>query len=439
MTSVKSGPERYEIGERIGVGGMGSVYRATDKESDAQVAIKLLHEQFSDDPGFVARFRDEARNASRIRHPNVVQVFDYGRWDERYYIAMELIQGKRLRDLMAERSVMGAEEASSIITQVAHGVDAAHREGVVHRDLKPENVLLDERGDAHVGDFGLAKSMAPGALTMSGAALSTAQYMAPEVAEGKPATPASDVYALGIILYEMLTGEPPFSASNAVSVALQHMNQRPVPPRQLRPMIPPQLEAVVLKAMSKRPEQRYSNAAEFGAAVAAAHNTVARVAQHVGLAPVYSRHTSLFAAGLAAVLLAGVVGIAAALYFGARDVVDPPQISISTPFPGQGGSNGNGGTANSPTPASRSTAVSGAISTATAVPAASPTTMPVATSTAPAFAPATSTPVPAPTATTAPATATVVPTIAPPTATVVVPSATHTPSSSPAAQVTATQ
>ena len=229
-----SAAERYELGERIAVGGMGSVYAAKDKATGRDVAIKFLHEQHSADPGFVARFRDEARAAARVKHPNVVEVLDYGRWDDdRYYIAMEYVEGESLRHYIEVHGALPPHDAVEIMLQVTAAVEAAHKEGLVHGDLKPENILIRPDGTAKVVDFGLARAAAPGNVTRSAAALATAQYIAPEVVQGHAPTPSSDVYALGVVLYELLTGRPPFSGANAVSVAMQHLNEKPVPPHEI--------------------------------------------------------------------------------------------------------------------------------------------------------------------------------------------------------------
>ena len=263
MLEAPGGKDRYSIRERIGIGSMGTVFRATDHVTGDDVALKVLHEHYSDDPTFIARFRDEARCGARIQHQNVARVLDYGRWDERYYIAMELVEGTTLRDCLAGGRRLAIDEAVQLILQVSAAIEAAHALGIVHRDLKPENILIDQDGVVKVCDFGLARMVAAAAVRTTGAALGTAQYLSPEEAQGKLPGPEADVYALGIILYEMLSGEPPFSAYSAIAVALRHLNDKPRRLRELNAEVPEGLDAVTQKALAKRPEQRYRDAGEF--------------------------------------------------------------------------------------------------------------------------------------------------------------------------------
>lgn len=249
---------RYRLGESIGRGGMGEVWRAYDETLGRHVAVKLLLPQDSD-PTATSRFRLEAQTAARIDHPNVVGVRDFGAYDNRLYLVMELVEGDNLARLLTRSGAQSAERVARMAAQAAAGLAAAHRQGIVHRDIKPGNLLLDADGTLKIGDFGIARFVDdPGAaLTATGQIVGTSLYLAPERALGKPAGPASDVYALGCVLYQLLTGRPPFQADSAVAILHQHLDAAPVPPRELGVAgLPPAFENYLLGLLAKEPEHR---------------------------------------------------------------------------------------------------------------------------------------------------------------------------------------
>ena len=252
--------ERYQLQEPIGRGGMATIYRGRDMRMDRVVAIKVLREVYSTDPKFVTRFQREAKAASSLQHPNIVQVYDYGQSDGNYFIVMELVEGTDLRRYLRSRGVLAMDRAIIIAHDVALGLGAAHRRAIVHRDVKPQNVLVGRDGSIKLTDFGIAsvyKDINAERLTTTGMTLGTVQYYAPEQAQGEIVSPAADVYALGIVMYEMLTGRTPFDGDTPVAVAMQHIQDLPVPPSQLNPNIPPALEDVILRCLEKVPEMRY--------------------------------------------------------------------------------------------------------------------------------------------------------------------------------------
>jgi eukaryotic-like serine/threonine-protein kinase len=258
---------RYTLVRRIGSGGMADVWSADDQMLGRQVALKFLHERFGADEQFVERFRREAQAAAGLQHPNIVSVYDRGEHEGRYFIAMEYVQGAALKDLI-ERGLSPAESVE-IVRQVLTGVRFAHARGIVHRDLKPHNVLVDAEGRARVTDFGIARA-GTSEITQTGSVLGTAQYLSPEQAQGLETTASADIYSVGVILYEALTGQVPFDAETAVAIALKQVSEPPVPPRRINPDIPPALDAVVLKALAKDPKDRYADATEFLRALDAA-------------------------------------------------------------------------------------------------------------------------------------------------------------------------
>ncbi len=255
---------RYRLIQRVGAGGMAEVWCAEDTMLNRRIALKFLLERFTQDAQFVERFRREASAAAGLQHPNVVGVYDRGEHDGVPYIAMEYVEGASLKDLIARG--LSIEEAVEIIRQVLAGARFAHSRGIVHRDLKPQNVLIDAEGRARVADFGIARAGAS-EITQTGSVLGTAQYLSPEQAQGLAVTAASDIYSIGVMLYEALTGQVPFEGDSAVSVALKQVSERPRPPSQLNPAVPPALDAVVLKALAKDPANRYATADEFLAAL----------------------------------------------------------------------------------------------------------------------------------------------------------------------------
>ena len=259
--------DRYRLIGRVGSGGMADVWLAEDQLLNRRVALKFLHERFAQDQQFVERFRREATAAAGLQHPNIVAVYDRGQWDGAHYIAMEYVEGASLKDLIGRGLTVG--EAVEIVRQILAGAAFAHDHGVVHRDFKPQNVLVDAEGRARVTDFGIARAGAS-EITQAGSVLGTAQYLSPEQAQGQEVTAASDLYSIGVILYEALTGRLPFEAESPVAVALKQISERPRRPSELNPEVSPALDAVVLRALAKDPANRYGSAVEFQRALDAA-------------------------------------------------------------------------------------------------------------------------------------------------------------------------
>src|SRR5918996_2887222 len=258
---------RYRILRRLGAGGMAEVWCAEDTQLDRKVALKILQPRFAQDREFVERFRREASAAAGLQHPNVVSVFDRGEFDGTYYIAMEYVEGASLRELINRG--MSVEAAVGVTRQILAAARFAHSHGVIHRDLKPGNVLVDRHGRASVTDFGIAKA-GVSEITQTGSVMGTAQYLSPEQAQGLEVTAASDLYSIGVILCEGLTGRVPFEADSAVAVALKQVSEVPRPTSELNPDVPRALEAVVLKALAKDPANRFASVDEFSAALDAA-------------------------------------------------------------------------------------------------------------------------------------------------------------------------
>jgi serine/threonine-protein kinase len=253
---------RYRVLHRLGAGGMADVYLAQDEQLDRQVALKLLHRRFAEDPGFVERFRREAQAAASLQHPNVVSVFDRGSVEGTYYIAMEYLEGRTLKRLIREEAPLEPGRAIDLAEQMLKAARFAHRRGVIHRDLKPHNVIVDDNDHVKVTDFGIARAGASD-MTETGSIMGTAQYLSPEQAQGHAVSAPSDLYSIGIVLYEMLTGRVPFDGESPVSIALKHVSEAPVPPAQINPEIPPMLEQVVLWALNKDPADRPADADQF--------------------------------------------------------------------------------------------------------------------------------------------------------------------------------
>jgi serine/threonine-protein kinase len=266
---------RYRVLKRLGVGGMAEVWCAEDEVLGRRVALKLLGGRFATDPEFRERFRREAQSAAALTHPNIVGIFDRSEWEGTPYIAMELVDGQTLKDIVRERGPLPPHIAVGLTEQILGALGYAHRRGIVHRDVKPQNVILDPEGQAKVADFGIAQA-GHSQMTQTGAIVGTVQYLSPEQANGLPVDPRSDLYSAGIVLYELLTGRVPFDGEAPVAIALKHVNELPVPPGQLRPGIPPAVEAVVLRALEKDPARRFQTAEEFIAALERARRAPAR-------------------------------------------------------------------------------------------------------------------------------------------------------------------
>jgi serine/threonine-protein kinase len=264
---------RYRVMSRLGSGGMADVYCAEDLQLGRRVALKTLHGRFAEDQEFVERFRREASSAAGLQHPNVVAVYDRGEWEGTYYIAMEYLEGEPLKALVQREAPLSPDRAINLTIQILRAARFAHRRGIIHRDFKPHNVIVDPEGRAKVTDFGIARAGASD-MTETGSIMGTAQYLSPEQAQGHAVSAQSDLYAIGIVLYEMLTGRVPFDGDTAVSVALKQVSEDPVPPSHLNPAVSPALELVVLRALAKDPAHRFSDADEFIAALEAAQSDV---------------------------------------------------------------------------------------------------------------------------------------------------------------------
>jgi eukaryotic-like serine/threonine-protein kinase len=261
MTELLAG--RYELGPRLGVGGMSTVVSAFDERLEREVAIKLLAEHLADDDQFVARFRREALAAARLVHPNIVQVFDFG-LDERshrHYIAMELVRGQSGAEILRDEGVLEVREALSIVGQACRGLEYAHRNGVVHRDVKPGNLLRGEDGVVKLADFGIAKAISEeSSITQVGSVLGTAAYLAPEQAAGEQAGPAADLYALGVVTYQFLSGRLPYEAQSLTELALKQQREVPVPLDAVNHEVPPTLARAVARALAIDAAARYPDA-----------------------------------------------------------------------------------------------------------------------------------------------------------------------------------
>jgi serine/threonine-protein kinase len=255
---------RYRILRRIGSGGMADVYCAEDSHLGRQVAIKVLHRRFAQDQEFVERFRREAKSAAGLNHPNVVGVFDRGEHEGTYYIAMEFLTGRTLKDIVTAEAPLAQERVIDLGLQILQAAGFAHRHGVIHRDFKPHNVIVDDLGHAKVTDFGIARAGAS-EMTETGSIMGTAQYLSPEQAQGHAVTATSDIYSIGVMLYEMLAGRLPFEGDSAVAVALKHLSEPPPPISQWRPDVHPALEAVVMAALAKDPAHRWQSAEDLAA------------------------------------------------------------------------------------------------------------------------------------------------------------------------------
>lgn len=254
---------RYKIQEKIGNGGMATVYKALDQILNRYVAVKVLREEFTTDEEFIKRFNAEAQSAARLIHPNIVSVYDVGQEYNIYYIVMELIQGKTLKQIIEEDGHLSWKWAVNIAIQIASALEMAHKNNIIHRDIKPHNIMITEDGVAKVTDFGIAKAVSNSTITAFGTTLGSVHYFSPEHARGGYTDSKSDLYSLGVVMYEMVTGKVPFDADTPVSVALKHMQEEPVPPIKVNKEIPFAVNQIILKAMKKDPNERYQNASEM--------------------------------------------------------------------------------------------------------------------------------------------------------------------------------
>ncbi len=265
-TTVFNG--RYELHRRLGRGGMAEVFLARDQLLDRPVAVKVLFPEFATDPAFVERFRREATAAANLNHPNIVGVYDWGEADGTYFIVMEYVDGRSLSEILRAEGPLHPDRVADVGADVAAALGFAHRNGVVHRDVKPGNVLLTQAGQVKVADFGIARAIATSTddnLTQVGTVMGTATYFSPEQARGEPVDPRSDIYSLGCVLYELVLGRPPFAGDSPVAIAYKHVQESPIPPRQVNVDIPEAVEAIILKCLAKNPVNRYPSAEDLRA------------------------------------------------------------------------------------------------------------------------------------------------------------------------------
>jgi eukaryotic-like serine/threonine-protein kinase len=351
--------KRYEISRLLGAGGMGRVYLARDRSLSREVALKVLDDRHAENPEFVERFRREAEAAASLSHPNMITVYDAGEDDDTPYIAMEHVPGGTLKDRLQDRGTLPPRVAAGVTLEVANALAAAHEKGIVHRDIKPENVLVTDQGHAKVGDFGIARAAAATAITETDLILGSVRYLSPEQAKGEKVGPPSDLYSLGVVLYEMLTGRVPFDEENPIATAMKHVTEEPASPQELDPTIPKALEAITLKLLKKDPEQRYQSAKELAedldgllvgpipAEVSDPSETTLKIERSIqGASKRRSRHRKTFAAlALLAVATLFMV-LASGVGFGKEGLFAPvlgqgtqsPVPRASAPVPSGGGS-----------------------------------------------------------------------------------------------------
>jgi serine/threonine-protein kinase len=304
MIGYADAAERYRLDHRIATGGMGELWRATDTLLDRVVAVKLLKQEHADDAVFRSRFEVEARHAAALRHPGVAQVFDFGGGDHTHapFLVMEYVDGEPLSALLRPGEPMDPAVAIDLLAGAGDAIGAAHAQGIVHRDVKPGNLMVTRDHRVKITDFGIARAADGLALTRTGEVMGTPQYLSPEQAEGKPATPASDVYSLGAVAYECLVGRRPYVADSAVATALAHLRE-PVP--DLPATVPPALAAVVRRAMAKDPAERYADGTAFAAAIRAAASSPAPAATDPATTKVFTAPVPLPSAPAAAAVLSG--------------------------------------------------------------------------------------------------------------------------------------
>jgi serine/threonine-protein kinase len=254
---------RYEVIDRVGGGGMAIVYKAHDQLLNRYVAIKVLRQQFVNDEDFIRRFRREAQSAASLSHPNVVSIYDVGQEADTHYIVMEYVEGHNLNEIIKERAPLQVEEAVNIATQICDALDHAHHNGIIHRDIKPHNILIGRNGRVKVTDFGIARAVTSSDITQTGSVIGSVHYFSPEQAKGASQGEKSDLYSLGIVLYQMLTNRLPFLGESPISVALKHLQEKVVDPRSVNPHIPQSVENIILKALRKNPDERYQSARQM--------------------------------------------------------------------------------------------------------------------------------------------------------------------------------
>ncbi|MDQ3935628.1 MAG: PASTA domain-containing protein [Actinomycetota bacterium] len=341
MAEVAAGTvvdDRYEVRQRLGSGGMADVYLAHDRQLGRDVALKVLHRRFARDTQFVERFAREAKAAAGLQHPSVVGVYDRGEHDGTYYIAMEYLPGSTLREVLDREAPLDQERVIAGGLEILQAAGFAHRNGIVHRDFKPHNVMCLPGGGLKVTDFGIARAGAS-EMTETGSIMGTAQYLSPEQAQGQPVDAASDIYSIGVMLYEMLAGQVPFTGESAVAIALRHVSDEPPPLRQLRPDVHPALEAAIMRALQKEPAGRYGSAEEFAAALEMAREAIRSgdpgmdTAQWAVVAPPVDEEPGRRRWPWVALALAALLGIAALVFALTRpDTITVPN-EVGKPAP----------------------------------------------------------------------------------------------------------
>ena len=254
---------RYKIQEKIGNGGMATVYKALDQILNRYVAVKVLREEFTTDEEFIKRFNVEAQAVASLTHPNIVSVYDVGNEGNLYYIVMELVKGKTLKEIIVEDGALGWKWSVKIAMQIASALETAHRNNIIHRDIKPHNIIITEDGVAKVTDFGIAKAVSNSTITAFGTTIGSVHYFSPEHARGGFTDARSDLYSLGVVMYEMVTGRVPFDSDTPVSVALKHMQEEPIEPKKIKPDLPQCVNDIIMKAMRKDANERYQTATEM--------------------------------------------------------------------------------------------------------------------------------------------------------------------------------
>lgn len=394
---------KYQILERLGRGGMATVYRAYQTGMDRVVAVKVMHPQYTDDPSFIERFKREARAVGALRHPNIVQVIDFDVQDGEYYMVMEYVETESLKDRLQKRGALPVREALSIARKLADALAYAHAHGMLHRDVKPANVLMSKSGEPILTDFGIAKLMDSTGLTASGAAVGTPAYMSPEAGRGEPVDERTDVYSLGVMLYEMLSGELPFDADTPYAVILKHINEPPPPLRPRVPYLPESVERIVIKALAKDRAQRYQSAAELRDALLKAEQDLQKADETVDLKPTGGKSPATIPIAPPRRNASWPVLLSIALLIGAGVIVSTVStgsplglLLAAFPSPTFTPSATNTATATSTaTATATATHTSTATSTATATATATHTSTATATATATHTSTATPTPVPA--------------------------------------------
>ncbi|SDG10643.1 Stk1 family PASTA domain-containing Ser/Thr kinase [Desulfosporosinus hippei] len=254
---------RYEVLERIGAGGMAIVYKAKDLLLNRVVTIKVLREQFVTDEDFIRRFRREAQSAASLSHPNIVSIYDVGKDGDTEYIVMEFVEGRNLKEIIREYAPLSTEQSINLARQITGAIQNAHENHIIHRDIKPHNILVTSDGHAKVTDFGIARAVSSATVTHTGDIVGSVHYLSPEQAKGIQSNEQSDIYSLGIVLYELLTGKVPYDGETPIAIALKHLQQEPLPPSKLNPRITKDFEAVIMRAIAKTPEKRYLSAKEL--------------------------------------------------------------------------------------------------------------------------------------------------------------------------------